>query len=199
VLRTPSSERLVRVPDRRPQCEKLAHPVFAYFHGLWGRRPQTPGICRFAPETWHGGRRRTAKATSPMSLDRGGARVASQQSGFPNAMNRIWGPDLSSAAAHGKRRGTTDARWEDRRQVASVFLEHGSALLLMFLARSGKSQGSGDSVPGGRSLPYLQVRKSRMSRKTPLARPPRACRLSGRAGPEKSLDVPKKSSKKTTA
>jgi len=87
----------------------LAHPVFAYFHGPWGRRPQPPGICRFAPETWHGGRRRTPKATSPRSLDRGppatralaGGRVAAQQSGFPNAMNRVWGPDLSSAAAYG--------------------------------------------------------------------------------------------------
>lgn len=43
-------------------------------------------------------------------------------------------------------------------QMVSVFLEHGSALLIMFLAQSGKSQGSGDGVPASRSLPHLQAR-----------------------------------------
>jgi hypothetical protein len=53
--------------------------------------------------------------------------------------------------------GTTDG------QALPVFMEHGSALLVMFLAQSGKSQGAGDGVPGGRSLSHLQIRKSRMS------------------------------------
>ncbi len=92
-----------------------------------------------------------------MSLDRGGARVACRRSGFPNAMNRVWGPGLSSAAAHGisPQPGSAERDQPQRPPsgranvpALSVFMEHGSAPLIMFLAQSGKSQGSGDRVPG---------------------------------------------------
>ncbi len=41
--------------------------------------------------------------------------------------------------------------------------------LTMLLAESGKSQGSGDSVPGRRPPPYSEVRKNRMSQQSQFA------------------------------
>ena len=134
---------------------KMAHPALAYLRVSWGRCPQTPGIYRLVPETWHWGRRHPTKATSPMSLDRGGARVACRQSGFPNPPtrsgasrrgNRVWGPDLSSGAARGlcprpgpaerdQSQQTPGGRADE--QAVSVVMERRSALLIMFLAQGG--------------------------------------------------------------
>lgn len=48
----------------------------------------------------HGKRKATpGTITSRMSLGRDGARVGSHQGGFPDAMHRVWGSDLSSVTA----------------------------------------------------------------------------------------------------
>jgi|GEM_PF-6436087 len=67
-----------------------------------------------------------------------------------------------------KRSARADARWEDRRQAVSVLLEHGSDRLCSAPHVSGpkrKIPGVRGQRPRGRSLPYRQVRKSRMSRR----------------------------------
>ena len=128
--------------------------TFAWIAGKdRGRCPRTPGILRFPPAAWYGSEAMLPRTTaSPMPLDgcppatraHARGRAACQQSGFPNAVRGVWGPDLPSAATRIE---------SSRRRFRATVVEH---LSFMLLVQSVKCRGLGGRAPkrhGSRQKP----------------------------------------------